>query len=85
MTLLEQIQKVAEEKGYDSRKYRYRILSELTGTPEDICEKIVSLDRNMRWAFPADEVGLSKALEYQTTPEFKNEEGRLFKLSPIIN
>jgi hypothetical protein len=64
MTLLEEIQQVANNHGWDSRRYRYKILAEITGVPEDICEKICSLERNIRWAFPVDDVGIAKEQKY---------------------
>jgi hypothetical protein len=84
MTLLEQIQKVADKHNYDSRKYRYKIISEITDTPEDICEKIVSLDRNMCWAFPVDEVGAQKESEYHRSPALWELENRSTKLQNDI-
>ena len=68
---VELIQDVAAKNKWESRKYQYMIISEITGVEPDVCKEICSLQRALRWAFPSDEVGLLKEKEYHATPQLR--------------
>ena len=61
--IIETIQDLCELKNY-TRKHQYQILEELTGISAGECRKICSLQRQIRFAIPADTVGLAKEKEY---------------------
>lgn len=82
MNDLEKIKKHCEENGYTSRKFQYQIISDLTGVTPQQAKQICSMQRQIRFALPKDEVGAKKEAEWRK-PEWMinmdNEINHLFK------
>ena len=57
MNDLEKIKCHCKEYGYDSRKYQYQIISDLTGVTPQQARQICSMQRQIRFAIPKDSVG----------------------------
>ena len=57
MNDLEKIKCHCKEYGYDSRKYQYQIISDLTGVNPEVAKQICSMQRQIRFAIPKDSVG----------------------------
>ena len=57
-----------KEKGYHSRKDRYKILEEYFGIYAGTIKDIISFDRYLRDIIEVDEVGLQKEKEWKRSP-----------------
>lgn len=78
---LTKIKNIAKAKNY-TRKHQYLILAELTGVTPEQAKQVCSLQRTIRFAIPADEVGLKKCQEWkrpQWMIAMDNEVNHLFK------
>ena len=66
MNDLEKIKKHCEEKQYTSRKYQYQIISDLTGVAPEQAKQICSMQRQIRFAIPADQKGKALAEKWRS-------------------
>jgi len=55
---IEKIKTLCQSKNYNSRKYQYQIISDLTGVAPEQAKQICSMQRQIRFALPPDEIGL---------------------------
>ena len=66
---IQSLKEYCEKNGYDSRKYRFRIISELLSISEDEAKSVEKITRYLREIFPVDEVGIKKEKEWHK-PEY---------------
>ena len=83
MNDIEKIKSLVQEKNYNSRKYQYLILAELTGITPEQAKQVCSLQRQIRFAIPADEKGKALAEEWKSPliAKFTCEANNQFKMS----
>lgn len=70
---------------YRERKYRYIVISTLTGVDEDLCKKICSVADDYRHITQVDEVGESLAENWKKSDAIHTFENQLFKPRPITS
>lgn len=61
---IEQLKEYCERKGYDSRKYRFAIISEILGISKEEAKEVEQINRYLRELFPIDAVGIEKERAY---------------------
>lgn len=65
MNDIEKIKDHCQSKNYNSRKYQYQIISDLTGVSPEQARQICSMQRQIRFVLPKDEVGAKKEAEWK--------------------
>ena len=80
---IEKIKTLCQSKNYNSRKYQYQIISDLTGVSPQQARRICSMQRQIRFAIPKDSVGAKKELEWKSPliAKFSCEANNQFKMS----